>query len=110
VHGLRRSNADKREAVAELLRDGEWAAWSDSEIGRRCRVNHVFIAKMRKQLARPHHEMFQDEQPRIASRGDTTYTQNTGNIGKSKRAAGKTRCPALWGPRSYRARVDSVMV
>jgi hypothetical protein len=67
VHGLRRSNADKREAVAELLRDGEWAAWSDSEIGRRCRVNHVFIAKMRKQLARPHHEMFQDEQPRIGT-------------------------------------------
>jgi hypothetical protein len=30
--------------------------------------------------------MFQDEQPRIVSRGGTTYTQNTGNIGKSKRA------------------------
>ena len=34
VHGLRRSNADKRRAVETLLNDEEWRAWSDNEIAR----------------------------------------------------------------------------
>jgi hypothetical protein len=86
VHGVPRNNADKREAVTKLLRDPEWAAWSDSEIGRRCLVSHVFVAKMREQLTGPHPEAFQDEQPRIVSRGGTTYTQNTRKIGNSRKA------------------------
>lgn len=41
AHGLRRSNADKRRAVERLLRDDEWAKWSDSEIARRRTGQHA---------------------------------------------------------------------
>src|SRR5207244_1874771 len=47
-HGLRRTNADKRRAVETLLRDEEWRRWSDSEIARRCSVNHHLVAEMRQ--------------------------------------------------------------
>ena len=44
-------NADKRKAVATLLADAEWSAWSDSEIARRCAVSHDFVRRMRPSLA-----------------------------------------------------------
>lgn len=47
AHGLRRSNEDKRRAVLILLGDAEWMKWSDSEIARRARVSHTFVAKLR---------------------------------------------------------------
>jgi hypothetical protein len=50
-HGLPRTNADKRKAVATLLSDPEWSAWSDSDIAKRCRVSHTFVGQMRAELA-----------------------------------------------------------
>ena len=47
THGLRRTTDDKRRAVILLLRDEEWAQWSDREIGRRAHVSHVLVAKLR---------------------------------------------------------------
>jgi hypothetical protein len=47
AHGLRRSNADKERAVRTLLDDPEWSAWSDREIGRRCRVDHKTVGRIR---------------------------------------------------------------
>lgn len=47
AHGLRRTNEDKRRAVFMLLDDEEWRSWSDSEIARRARVSHTFVAKLR---------------------------------------------------------------
>lgn len=49
-HGLRRTNADKRRAVARLLGDDEWVKWSDREIARRCAVSHPFVMQMRASL------------------------------------------------------------
>jgi len=49
-HGLRRTNADKRRAVETLLRDEEWAQWSDVEIGRRAGTSHTFVAKVRAEV------------------------------------------------------------
>jgi hypothetical protein len=48
AHGLPRSNADKRNAVALLLADSEWSQWSDREIGRRCQVSHRVAARLRR--------------------------------------------------------------
>lgn len=48
THGKRRSIDDKRRAVKRLLQDEEWCKWSDYEIGRRCRVSHTFVGKMRQ--------------------------------------------------------------
>jgi len=49
THGLRRSNADKRRAVAALVGDDEWSAWSDREIARQCGVTHPFVARLRRE-------------------------------------------------------------
>lgn len=50
AHGLRRTNADKRRAVETLLRDEEWAAWSDREIARKCNVSADLVGDLRKAL------------------------------------------------------------
>jgi hypothetical protein len=83
THGLPRTNTDKRQAVTKLLSDEKWAAWSDSEIARRCHVSDHLVATIRKQLAPVHHREFEDR-PRTVSRGGTTYTQETANIGRSR--------------------------
>lgn len=50
-HGLRRSNQDKRRAVATLLADPEWAQWSDREIARRAGVgSSSWVGKLRAEL------------------------------------------------------------
>lgn len=47
MHGLRRSNADKRKAVMTLLDDLEWQDWSNNEIARQCHVSATFVAALR---------------------------------------------------------------
>lgn len=49
-HGLRRTQADKRQAIVSLLRDPEWSRWSDREIGRTCAVDPKTVAKVRAEL------------------------------------------------------------
>lgn len=51
LHGLRPSNEDKRNSVIKMLNDHEWREWADREIARHCGVSHVFVAKMRKEVA-----------------------------------------------------------
>lgn len=48
THGLRRTNADKRKAVAAMLADAEWSQWSDRKIAEACGVGHPMVAAMRK--------------------------------------------------------------
>lgn len=50
VHGLRRSNDDKRKAVMTLLNDIEWSEWSDQEIARQCSVSAMTVGRIRKTL------------------------------------------------------------
>lgn len=47
IHGVARSDADKRKAVDTLLLDPEWGVWSDGEIARRCGVSRPFVTKRR---------------------------------------------------------------
>jgi hypothetical protein len=51
AHGLPRSNADKRHAVALVLGDPEWSQWSDREIGRRCQVDYKVVSRMRRRAS-----------------------------------------------------------
>lgn len=48
AHGLRRTNADKRKAVAAMLDDAEWSQWSDRKIAEACGVSQPFVSAMRK--------------------------------------------------------------
>ena len=50
VHGLRRTNEDKRKAVTTLLSDIEWSEWSDSEIARQCCVSIMTVGRVRKTM------------------------------------------------------------
>lgn len=49
-HGLRRTNADKRRAVAFVLQDSDWCLDSDSVNGRRCGVDGKTVASVRREL------------------------------------------------------------
>ncbi len=75
-HGLRRTNADKRRAVETLLRDDEWAKWSNMEIGRRCNVSEGTVRNIRGDLERTSQITKSDE--RHGADGRTTNTANIG--------------------------------
>lgn len=51
VHGLRRTNDDKRKAVLTLLNDLEWSEWSDNEIARRCHVSNMTVGRIKKSMS-----------------------------------------------------------
>ncbi len=50
LHGLKRSNADKRRAVETLLNDEEWVKWSDRKIADAAGVSDPFVSNIRKEL------------------------------------------------------------
>lgn len=49
-HGLRRTNADKRNAVRMVLEDEEWRGWSAERIGQVCRVCGDLVLKMKREM------------------------------------------------------------
>jgi len=50
THGLRRTQADKRRAVERLLKDPEWARWSDRKIAAVAKVDHKTVGTIRREL------------------------------------------------------------
>lgn len=97
-HGLRRTNADKRRAVEVLLRDEEWGQWNDSEVGRRCGVDHKTVARVRSEIG-PILGNSQNGANRTVARGSSTYTMDTAKIGgapagpSNKTPASRSRPP-----------------
>jgi hypothetical protein len=81
AHGLKRTNRDKRNAINKMLTDpvvclnDDGVPWSDSEIARRCLVDHKTVAACRPK------EHLGKSQDRAVTRGGTTYTMNTAAIG-----------------------------
>ena len=79
IHGLRRTNADKRRAVETLLRDDEWGKWSDREIARRCAVSPDTVGRLRKETSLSD----SDSEPRTyTTKHGAEATMDTGNIGR----------------------------
>jgi hypothetical protein len=72
THGLARTNADKRKAVALLLADTEWSQWSNREIARRCQVTHRMVNGMRRRASGDGPQMTQ----RKVERGSAIYEMN----------------------------------
>ncbi|HEV3082083.1 MAG TPA: ParB/RepB/Spo0J family partition protein [Gemmataceae bacterium] len=83
AHGLPRSNADKKKAVALLLTDPEWSQWSDREIARRCQVTHRMVGKFRRGASGDGIQMRQ----RKARRGGKVYEIATDRSPASESAA-----------------------
>jgi hypothetical protein len=72
AHGLPRSNADKRHAVALILADPEWSQWNDREIARRIQISNVLESKMRRSVSV---NGLQIEGQKV-QRGDSVYEMN----------------------------------
>jgi hypothetical protein len=90
-HGLQRTNADKRRAVTKLLTDDEWKLWSDRDVAKQCGVSDSPLSAVcGTELSDNGYQI-----ERKVTRGGTTYTMQTGNIG---RAADQTAVPATETP------------
>jgi len=81
THGLRRSNDDKRRAVATLLYDGEWSQWSDREIARHAGVSDRFVNNLSKELTA-------NGSQSTCRKGADGRIINTNNIGNRTRGLG----------------------
>ena len=88
THGLRRTNADKRRAVERLLRDDEWAKWSDREIARRCAVSNNFVSEFRRSLSSD------DSERTYTTKHGTVSIMNTTAIGQAVESEHIGRAPA----------------
>lgn len=49
THGLRRTNADKRNAVTILLDDPEWSKWSNRRIADACAVDEGVVRRIKRE-------------------------------------------------------------
>lgn len=82
-HGLRRSNADKRKAVAILLRDLEWRKWALNKIAGLCRVSWELAREVwNEQKAGLHLLDLEDRPERKVERGGKVFPQKTGARGR----------------------------
>lgn len=80
LHGLRRTNSDKRKAVLTLLEDEEWSQWSDREIANRCGVTHSTVTRIRSSLVQCTSENPPSEPRTYTTKHGTVARMNTGNI------------------------------
>jgi hypothetical protein len=95
THGLRRTNADKRNAVMILLQDEEWRRWSDSRIARHCGVSPTTVGTLRASLSKLESD---DGQRSHLTKHGTEATMNTSRIG----SRAETIVPANGEPRDDR--------
>src|SRR5579859_3879260 len=65
-----RTNADKREHVAQLLSDPTYQVHSDRSIARRCQVDDKFVGRVRRELQLP------EGQERLVRRGNQVFRQH----------------------------------
>jgi hypothetical protein len=86
VHGLPRTNTDKRKVVAFLLADSEWSQWNDREIARYCQVGNGFVSRLRRGLSVSGTQIT----GRKVRRNGTVYEMNVSPIGAARKAAPAT--------------------
>ena len=87
MHGLKRTNADKRLAVTMLLRDPEWSKWSNREIARQCGVSGTMVDTVRGEMTANGLQ----STTRIGGDGRTIDTANIGRRGESESSAPPSR-------------------
>jgi hypothetical protein len=80
-HGLRRTNADKRNAIVNALKHPKGAELSDRQIAEHVGVHHDTVSRIRRELELSG-EIRQIE-TRTVQRGNQIYQQQTSRIGSS---------------------------
>ena len=84
THGLRRTNADKRQAVLTLLHDEEWSKWTNVAIAKACGVAESFVRKLKKES-----HFAQCDVRTYTTKHGTVATMKTANIGKGQSFQGE---------------------
>jgi len=79
AHELKQTNRDKRNAAMLLLKDPEWAQWSDREIARQCVVSAPMVEDVRASL--PVTVNSYSEPRTYTMKHGTTSTMTVTNIG-----------------------------
>ena len=90
AHGLRRSNKDKRTAIAIALRDPVWIEWSNTDIGRLCRVSDKLVAHVRAELV-DKGEIEKQEVVKTSQGGRTVQRKASTKKGSNIRTAKKKK-------------------
>jgi hypothetical protein len=103
THGIRRSNEDKRRAVEMALRLNRDLKkdLSDNAVAEHCGVSQPFVGAVRAKLGASYNGYKMEA--RTVERGGKTYTQNTANIGKGRKAAPANEEEAISAERSQNA-------
>jgi hypothetical protein len=97
-HGLRRSNEDKRQAVAMLLADEEWAQATDRWVADQCRVSHPLVAEVRAALAAANNGQSGGEEipygnsSKPENNNSATSSKRVGRRGGTGTARGAVKC------------------
>ena len=86
LHGLRRTNEDKRRAVIRLVEDQEWSHKTQGEIASICNVSREFVNRLTKELELSCDRSQDVSSPRIVERNGTTYQMDTSHIGNKPEA------------------------
>lgn len=84
VHGLRRTTEDKQRAVKSALTHANGAGKSNSQIARHVGVDEGTVRNWRERLSSS--SEIPKTETRSVTRGNTTYQQNTANIGRTPRS------------------------
>ena len=77
TNGIRRTHADKRQAVERLLNDEKWSKWSNVTIANKCSVSESLVRSVAEELSSFKTKI------RTVTRDGTTYEQDTTNIGRT---------------------------
>lgn len=88
THGLRTTNEEKRTKVLTLLKDAEWAKWSNRVIAEKCGVGHSMVNDLRTSLDAASSDKKQDATRTYVNRHGKTGEMDTGNIGKKDEVTG----------------------
>jgi hypothetical protein len=91
AHGLPRSNEDKEKTIRAALRHPKAVGLSNSEVARHLGVSDKTVGKYRCEMESSSEIPKMDQ--RTVTRGDSTYQQNTANIGGSQRVRPPTLPP-----------------
>ncbi len=68
---------DKNRAVETMLRDNEWATWSDQEIARICKVSNTYVSDIRKKIDQPTVNVDSKKSYKRDGKVQTMNTENT---------------------------------
>lgn len=106
-HGLQANRADKRKGAETLLKDAEWAKWSDREIAKKCGLSATTIGAIRSSLSKLDSD--KDVERTYTTKHGTTAVMKTASIGKQPTpVVGEEQAAAIHKPSPNAAPAEEI--